>query len=294
MSHTESFPVEPLTEAVADWRADDLEIARDSRLVKNVVLSGPVSRNGYRYSEQALREAVALYAGKPVFLDHAPQGARPYDRSTRDLVGSVHSARYERDRIRGDIQVLETEAGRTFLALLEGPSTAVGMSHVILAQRDGSGQTVERIHDVVSVDAVVFPATTHSLREGEHGAEEPVSTEVALLSEMQQLRDELATRSREVRQLREQLDQTDRALDVATLLAESALPAQVVTPLFRQQLARAASSDERRQLIEERRQLVQFASPLGSQARSGGGLPIDRAFVQAVRGRTAGVLQRTA
>jgi hypothetical protein len=157
---TDQATFEPLTEQVADWRSEQIHVDFESRLVTNVVLSGGVSRNGYRYAADALREAASLYERKPVFLDHAPQPARPLERSTRDLVGWVLNPRFEDGRIRGDIQALDTEAGRTFLALIHADSPAVGMSHVVLGQRGRDPQVIERIHDVVSVDAVVFPATT--------------------------------------------------------------------------------------------------------------------------------------
>src|SRR3546814_5180157 len=51
--------------------------------VLNVALTGQSSRNGYRYTEEALSAAAQLYAGKPVFLDHA--GAR--QRSEERRVG---------------------------------------------------------------------------------------------------------------------------------------------------------------------------------------------------------------
>jgi hypothetical protein len=126
---TETY--QPLTEQVTDWRSD-VTVDFEHRQVKNIVLSGGVSRNGHRYTEEALRDAVT--------------------------------------RIRGDIDVLDTEAGRTFLALMEGRSPAVGMSHVVLAQRGSNPQIVERIHDVVSVDAVVFPATTNGFHESDQTA----------------------------------------------------------------------------------------------------------------------------
>ena len=156
-----------MTEQVTDWRAADVTVNYDDRLVKNIVLSGGVSRNGHRYTEEALREAIAKYDQKPVFLDHAANVARPFERSTRDLVGTVTQPRFEDGRIRGDIQVLDTEAGRIFLALMEGRSPAIGMSHVVLAQRGSNPQVVEHIHDVVSVDAVVFPATTNGFHESD-------------------------------------------------------------------------------------------------------------------------------
>uniref|UniRef100_A0A7C2K339 Uncharacterized protein n=1 Tax=Schlesneria paludicola TaxID=360056 RepID=A0A7C2K339_9PLAN len=164
-NHDPTTDVLPITEHIADWRGPELRVDFAQRLVTDVVLSGPVSRNGHRYTEEALQQAAPLYDHKPVFLDHAPNLARPFERSMRDLVGTVLNPRYEGGRIRGDIQVLDTEAGRTFLALVDSGNPAVGMSHVVLAQRGRDPQVVERIHDVVSVDAVVFPATTQGLRE---------------------------------------------------------------------------------------------------------------------------------
>lgn len=168
MTMTNSIPDrewEPLTEQVQDWRTAELKVDPQARLVQNIVLCGAVSRNGHRYTTEALQAAVTLYNHKPVFLDHAPNTAKPYERSTRDLVGTIQNARYDAERICGDIQVLDTEAGRTFLALLAAEPSPVGMSHVVLAQRGSQSQLVEKIHDVVSVDAVVFPATTRGWRE---------------------------------------------------------------------------------------------------------------------------------
>ena len=154
-----------LTEHIADWNTHEVRVDPQNRLVKNVALTGLESRNGYRYAEEALRDALPLYENKPVFLDHAASRTQPHQRSTRDLVGSVVHVRYEAGRIRGDIRVIDTEAGRTFFALAESNGPAVGMSHVILAEKSADGLLVEKIHEVVSVDAVVFPATTQSFLE---------------------------------------------------------------------------------------------------------------------------------
>ncbi|MFN3161569.1 MAG: hypothetical protein ACE37I_19835 [Rubinisphaera brasiliensis] len=160
-----------LTERVGDWRTDS-QVDRSERLVRNVALAGLESRNGYRYSEASLREAAKLYEGKPVFLDHARPGVRPQERSTRDLVGAIENVRFDAGRLRGDIDVLDTESGRTFLALAAAEHGAVGMSHVVLARRSHDRQLVEAIEEVISVDAVVFPATTQSLREQTDAGEE--------------------------------------------------------------------------------------------------------------------------
>ncbi|MBX3437580.1 MAG: hypothetical protein KF861_08830 [Planctomycetaceae bacterium] len=98
-----------LVEHVADWHAE-LQVDRLNRLVRNVALTGGLSRNGYHYTEQALQDAVPLYNQRPVFLDHAADKSRPQERSTRDLAGSIINPRYESGRIRGDIR-LDTDSG---------------------------------------------------------------------------------------------------------------------------------------------------------------------------------------
>jgi hypothetical protein len=157
-------PVE-LIEQVRDWNKHDLRIDAARGMLGNVALTGAESRNGYRYTEEALRGAVPLYAEKPVFLDHAARAGRPQERSTRDLAGTIVSPRFEGGRIRGDVQTLETDAGRTLLALAGSGSAAVGMSHVVLARRSADRSRVEQIEEVISVDAVVFPATAATFRE---------------------------------------------------------------------------------------------------------------------------------
>jgi hypothetical protein len=156
---------ERLVEHVADWRTAEVTVDTGKGVIANVALSGLVSKNGYRYAEAALRDAAPLYAGKPVFLDHAPDPGRPQERSTRDLAGAIARPRFHEGRLRADIATNATDAGRTLLALAERDQPGVGMSHVVLAERNNDGTVVEKIHEVVSVDAVVFPATTRTFRE---------------------------------------------------------------------------------------------------------------------------------
>lgn len=363
--------LQPWTEQVTDWRGADLEVDCATRMVRNIVLSGGDSRNGHRYSEQALRDAAGLYVQKPVFLDHASNPARPHERSTRDLVGTIAAARYEGGRLRGDVQVLETEAGRTFLALLQGESPAVGMSHVVLAQRGTDPTSIERIHDVVSVDAVVFPATTRGFREADHttwqGSYEtimeaidrqlPVAIQAAtgeehalvrraacfegwLIAESQRpvgaprqyavtwtrhgddialqvaaeplsaewLQEQFTSRAQaasltiELEQLRQERDAArkqltewadDRAIN--GLLVAAALPAEMVTPTFREQLKRLTDPTQRQAWIAERAALCKRTTTPSvlSQARQPGTRreAIDPQFIRAVRGVRVGVLQ---
>lgn len=159
---------ESLIEHVSDWR-QEIVVEQATRTIRNVALAGSESKNGYRYSERSLKDAASLYENVPVFLDHPASPQRPRDRSARDLAGSVTNARYEGGRLRGDLKTLDTEAGRTLLALAAADGPGVGMSHVVLAERSRDGATVERIVEVVSVDAVAFPATTSTFRESTAG-----------------------------------------------------------------------------------------------------------------------------
>lgn len=247
-----------LTEDLADW-SSALSVDAPARLVLNVALTGPNSKNGYHYSEAALREAVSLYDQKPVFLDHAPDRLKPRDRSTRDLVGNIINPRYEDGRIRGDIRVLDTESGRTFLALANTNLPGVGMSHVVLAQRSIDGNTVESIRDVVCVDAVINPATTQTFRE----SQDPTAT-----AEITRLEEQLLTARLECDHLREQVAtlqtrtlHAERQSDLHKLLSETHLPASALTPTFLQQLEQAPTPELRRELLHDRQQLCEQHRP---------------------------------
>ena len=260
-----------LTEDLADW-SNSLSIDTPARLVLNVALTGPDSKNGYHYSEAALREAVPLYDQKPVFLDHAPDRLKPRDRSTRDLVGNVINPRFEGGRVRGVIRVLDTESGRTFLALANTNLPGVGMSHVVLAQRSTDGTTVESIRDVVCVDAVMNPATTVTFRESvvsslplPLGEEPRVTVERPdTAAENSRLEEQLLTARLECDHLREQVAafqsralHAERQHEVHKLLTESSLPPSALTPLFLQQLEQAPTTESRRELLRDRAQLCE-------------------------------------
>lgn len=150
----ESFEI--LGEAVAE---------RAQHLVRNVVLLGPQSRNGYRYSPSAMQAAMPLYENRPIFLDHADEHSSPTRRKLRDFAGQVLAPRYEGERLRGDLRLLGPHTDWLF-DLIEAAPQDIGMSHVVLGRRSTQGQVVEHIERVVSVDIVAFPATTQSFQEG--------------------------------------------------------------------------------------------------------------------------------
>lgn len=288
-----------LHERIHDWNSQ-VTTRADQRLVENVALAGPHSRNGYQYTEEALRQAVDLYNGKPVFLDHAGAGRSPLHRSTRDLVGSIIQPRYEAGRLRGDIRVVDTESGRTFLALIEAQTPGVGMSHVVLAERSPDGQRVERIQQVLSVDVVVNPATTNTFQEatctldfsadsagtpaaaGARAIDQQATPETAerqesghaasldprwledqLLQEVQQLRSEQNSWRDERHRLLAELNRLrllHEQQELQELLQSTGLPAEALDETFRSQLLTSTSQEHRQRLIHERHQLVRRLS----------------------------------
>lgn len=255
------MPASTLTEHFSDWN-DASQIDAEQRIVRNVALAGSLSKNGYRYSDQALEQAAPLYAERPVFLDHAADPKRSRDRSTRDLVGSVTNPRFEQGRIRGDIRVLDTEAGRTFLSLAASASPGLGMSHVVLARRSADGAIVEQIEDVISVDAVINPATTTTFHEQSNDDGLALSAVVverdAYRSRIEQLETEVARLSTFETELVER--RRDQAIQ--QLLESAHLPSSAVTGEFRYLLRSAPDDEFRRLLIADRRKLCEQSRPL--------------------------------
>lgn len=239
-----------LTERCQDWNLQ-LSIDKENWLVRNIALVGGTSRNGYTYSESALRGSVQSYAGKPVFLDHSDNPNRPQERSTRDLVGSILNPVFVDGRIRGDIHVLKTESGKTFLNLLEIESPGIGMSHVVKARRSADGQQVEEIVEVISVDAVVNPATTSTFRES------CKSSQLDVLQEKIQLLQADATRlQNENTRLNQQLVTLQSKSSVRDLMSEYRLPDRAVTDFFLHQLEEQSSDEVRRQMILDRLAII--------------------------------------
>jgi hypothetical protein len=175
---------ERLCETAPDFLAE-AQLDRETHIVRNVALLGPESKNGYRYTSEAMQNAAALYEGRPVFIDHAEATRHGHDcgqlaprvdadsrsesatlpqRSLRDYAGKVVNPRFENQRVRGDLHLIGPNAD-WLLSLFEASPSDIGMSHVVLARRNSAGDEVAKIEKVVSVDIVAFPATVQSFRE---------------------------------------------------------------------------------------------------------------------------------
>jgi len=294
-----------LNERFENWN-DQLTVDLENHLVLNVALAGQLSRNGYEYSPEALAAAVPLYESKPVFLDHSSVRGRPLERSTRDLVGSITNPRFVSGRIRGDIRVLETESGQMFLKLVESRAPNVGMSHVVLAERSGDGKQVQKISDVLSVDVVINPATTRTFTEsmattemteepsgsaGEDCCSAPLPVAAAPATgcpacplktkEAAALREERDSLVLQIEQLKAEVQLHREKASIRALIADFGLPAESLSECFQQQLLSASTDEHRRQLLQDRMQLVAAGQRESARAVSQERAPFSaRTFVE--------------
>jgi hypothetical protein len=120
----------------------------------------------------------------------------------------------------------------------------------------------------VSVDAVVFPATTKSFHE-QHQPGEGLS----LAESLSRLGEERSLLERHIARLRTELAELQTHRDVEVLLDEARLPPSTLTDVFRGQLRAAPNAEARKMLLEERRLLIESLSRVSqmptSQERQG-------------------------
>ena len=141
------------------------QVDPDKGVLKNVKLLGMESRNKRHYKPAAMKEAVSLYKGRKIYVDHPKRvdmesGA---DRSMNDWAGTIQNARFESDGIYGDVKL--RKASPYFAGIIEAAQEFpkdVGFSHVADGESKYEGETeiVESIREVFSVDLVTDPATT--------------------------------------------------------------------------------------------------------------------------------------
>lgn len=132
-------------------------------IIYGVKLLGRHSRNSREYSERAMQNAVSLYDGKKVYLNHPESAKLNEDRRWEDWVGVLHNPRYQAGGIYADVH-LRTKAPR-YEELIEAAEKfhgCFGMSHVADgdSRMQGGDEIIESITEVFSVDIVTDPATT--------------------------------------------------------------------------------------------------------------------------------------
>jgi len=158
------------------WGDCPMKVDAHNGVIYGVKVLGLISRNGRRYSEQALRQALPLYEGARVNINH-PRGDAAAPRDYRDRLGFLRAVRYrEGEGLFADLHFNPKHDLAERLAWdAEHAPHNVGLSHNVLARVEHQGQipVVTEIHRVLSVDLVADPATTSGLFE----AKSPASSE---------------------------------------------------------------------------------------------------------------------
>ena len=140
----------------------------EAGLIRGVKLLGLSSKNNRRYSEQALAKALdsKIYEGATVYVDHPPRGNQ--SRSYRDRFARIEAVRQNKDGLFGDLRFNPRHPlAEQIVWDATHKTEGVGLSHNIVAgcRSDKSGEIIEEITKVHSVDLVDNPATTRTLFE---------------------------------------------------------------------------------------------------------------------------------
>jgi hypothetical protein len=161
-----------------------LHVDRDAGVIRNVKILGYESKNGRRYTAEAMKRAINLYEGVRCNIDHPHVlGKEKPDapRSSYDRFGRLINVRYvEGQGLFGDLEYLKSHpmAPRVMEAAERMPDL-FGLSH----NAEGKGDTengVFVVHEIVElrhVDLVPDAATNQSLAE----SYDPMSWETELL-----------------------------------------------------------------------------------------------------------------
>lgn len=140
-------------------------------VVRGVKVIGFKSKNRRTYTTESLRNAVSLYEGVTVFLDH-PQ--KPNDaRSVTEQFGNIRNARFvEGKGVFGDLHYNPAHSyAAPFVWEAKNNPGQVGLSHnaSVRGKRLPGETVIESITGVRSVDLVADAATTRSLFESVNG-----------------------------------------------------------------------------------------------------------------------------
>lgn len=143
-----------------------IKVDREKCIVPNVKIMGNESANGRTYLSESLRDAIPLFEGARVGIDHPKSLTDPITYAGQ--LGDVKNVRQQADGLYGDIHYNPKHAlAEGFLWDAENRPDRLGMSPVSFgetANRSGR-EVVTKIKRVRGIDVVPNPATTKGLFE---------------------------------------------------------------------------------------------------------------------------------
>lgn len=268
----------------------------ENHVIRNVKILGPNSKNGRTYTEAAMRQALALYEGAKVNLNH-PKGSPSSPRDYQDRLGHLANVQYREQSLYGDFHFNPKHpiAEQLVHDAQHSPNSG-GFSHNVQAStsRQNGRIVVESINRVQSVDLVADPATTNGLfehtEEPEMSLAEMTLEQIfaarpeikdAVLTEAKQSAEAVA-QANELKTLKEELDAfktketlAARKAVVDGKLTEAKLPEAVLTAVF---LESCYEADDAKlaKLIEDRQEIAKAlpAKPNGQKPKSSEQTPV--------------------
>ncbi len=297
--------MDELLQEFVDSAGAAMRVDRQQAVIRGVKLLGLDSRNGRRYLPAALAQAVVLYEGAKVNVNH-PKGSPLAARDYQDRLGSIRNVSVRAgEGLFGDLHFNPKHAlAEQLMWDATHAPQSVGLSHNVEARtsRQGGQTVVEAILKVQSVDLVADPATTRGLFESRSPAAAPLpagsaeSLSQITLEELRSSRPDLVEAVRaecaaEATELRSRLDRLEaacaaqeRRAAVVRLLREFQLPdpdeadaatRPMVSETFFAALLAAPSEQAMRELVEERAQTIAAARQFGG-GRPAGARPVSR------------------
>jgi len=289
--------MQEMLQEYVDSRGVSVQVDRAAGMIRGVKVLGLESRNGRTYLPEALAQAVPLYEGAKVNVNH-PKGGPQAPRDYQDRIGAIRNVALRAgEGLFADLFFNPKHALAEQLVWdAEHAPENVGFSHNVEARtsRAGDRVVVEAILRVQGVDLVADPATTRGLFESAAGTGEtstaapdatlPADLGQLTLEELKNKRPDLMEAilegaAADLARLRAEIDRLQSAealrqkhLRVRQLLKEFQLPdpdraegvaKALVSEPFLRTLLEAPSEEAMRQILEERAALARSVAAFG-------------------------------
>lgn len=235
-----------------DNRGVTLGVDAAGGVVKNVKLLSANSANGRTYTESAMRQAVPLYEGAKVYLNHPAKAGEA--RRVEDRFGEIRGVSYKPgDGVYAEQFLYNPKHAfaEAFAWNAQNAPHALGFSHNVTGRtstKDGK-VVVESISKVASVDLVAEPATTRGLHESIEPGEPTVEITleavkakpeiVAAILKEHEGSEQAKAQAAEFQKLKEEVDGYKAAAAIAAkkaavaqAIAEAKLPKEAVSAAF--------------------------------------------------------------
>jgi len=140
-----------------------LHIDEGGKRAKVILLNSGWSKNQRFYPSDMLQESYSIFEGVKCYLDHEDVKGIS-NRSVRELAGFYENVNFVNNRVEGDLQFLETEAGKIGLALAKEsvkhnkPLAGLSLKGLGSLRKTKEGYMVEELKQINSVDIVSEPA----------------------------------------------------------------------------------------------------------------------------------------